>query len=61
IALIWWPEYRSEHLQALLTQMFGWNTPGRKYSSATIADWLEGEDELVRERITELIRLQGKI
>ncbi|MEG4074812.1 hypothetical protein QUA30_19305 [Microcoleus sp. Pol14C2] len=61
IALIWWPEYRSEHLQALLTQMFGWNTPGRKYSAATIADWLEGEDELVRARITELIRLQGKI
>ncbi|MEG4489291.1 DUF3854 domain-containing protein [Microcoleus sp. D2_18a_B4] len=61
IALIWWPEYRSEHLQALLTQMFGWNTPGRKYSTATIADWLEGEDELVRERIAELIRLQGKI
>ncbi|MEG3906518.1 DUF5906 domain-containing protein [Microcoleus sp. w2-18bC1] len=61
IALIWWPEYRSEHLQALLTQMFGWNTPGRKYSIATIADWLEGEDELVRERITELIHLQGKI
>ncbi|MEG3931169.1 hypothetical protein QT990_07930 [Microcoleus sp. T3_B1] len=41
--------------------MFGWNTPGRKYSTATIADWLEGEDELVRERIAELIRLQGKI
>ncbi|MEG4989191.1 DUF5906 domain-containing protein, partial [Microcoleus sp. BR0-C5] len=61
IALIWWPEYRSEHLQALLTQMFGWNTPGRKYSTATIADWLEGEDELVRDRIAELIRLQGKI
>ncbi|MEG3972319.1 DUF5906 domain-containing protein [Microcoleus sp. T2B6] len=61
IALIWWPEYHSEHLQALLTQMFGWNTPGRKYSTATIADWLEGEDELVRERIAELIRLQGKI
>ncbi|MEG3970970.1 DUF5906 domain-containing protein [Microcoleus sp. T2B6] len=61
IALIWWPEYRSEHLQALLTQLFGWNTPGRKYSIATIADWLEGEDELVRERIAELIRLQGKI
>ncbi|MEG4914522.1 DUF5906 domain-containing protein, partial [Microcoleus sp. B7-D4] len=61
IALIWWPEYRSEHLQALLTQMFGWNTPGRKYSIATIADWLEGEDELVRDRIAELIRLQGKI
>ncbi|MEG3929554.1 MULTISPECIES: DUF5906 domain-containing protein [unclassified Microcoleus] len=35
IALIWWPEYRSEHLQALLTQLFGWNTPGRKYSAAT--------------------------
>ncbi|MEG4329915.1 DUF5906 domain-containing protein, partial [Microcoleus sp. herbarium5] len=61
IALIWWPEYHSEHLQALLTQMFGWNTPGRKYSAATITDWLEGEDELVRDRITELIHLQGKI
>ena len=58
IALIWWEEYRSDQLQNLLTQMFGWKAPGQKYSAATIADWLEGEDELIRERITELMHLR---
>ena len=58
IALIWWPEYYPEHLQSLITQMFGWDAPGRKYSIATIADWLETEDELVRLRITKLIHLR---
>jgi predicted P-loop ATPase len=58
IALVWWPEYREEHLQTLLTQMYGWKSPGNKYNVATIADWLDGEEELVRERITELIHLR---
>jgi hypothetical protein len=55
IALIWWPEYYPEHLQNLLTQMYAWNAPGTKYDVATIAEWLEGEDALVRDRINELI------
>jgi len=55
IALIWWPEYYPEQMQALLTQMYGWQAPGTKYDVATLAEWLEGEDDLIRDRITELI------
>jgi putative DNA primase/helicase len=55
IALIWWDEYYPEQLQSLDTQMFGWNAPGKKYDLAAIADWLEAENELVQQRITELI------
>jgi hypothetical protein len=42
-------------MQALLTQMYGWQGPGTKYDVATLAEWLEGEDELIRDRITELM------
>jgi hypothetical protein len=59
IALIWWPEYYPEQLQNLLTQMYGWNAPGTKYDVATIAQWLEGKDDLIRDRITELIHRRG--
>jgi putative DNA primase/helicase len=55
IALVWWPEYYPEQMQALLTQMYAWQTPGTKYDVAVIAEWLEGEDDLIRDRITELI------
>jgi len=55
IALVWWPEYYPEQIQALLTQMYGWQTPGTKYAATTLAEWLEGEDELIRDRITQLI------
>jgi hypothetical protein len=55
IALIWWPEYYPEQIQALLTQMYGWQAPGTKYDGATLADWLESEDDLIRDRIAELI------
>ncbi len=58
IALIWWPEYYPERIQALLTQMYAWQAPGTKYDVATIAEWLEGEDELVRERINALMELR---
>ncbi|AFZ09215.1 hypothetical protein Osc7112_4949 [Oscillatoria nigro-viridis PCC 7112] len=61
IALVWWHEYYPEQLQTLQTQMFGWQAPGKKYDIATIAQWLEGEVEAVRDRIAELIRLQGEI
>jgi putative DNA primase/helicase len=55
IALVWWPEYYPEQMQALLTQMYAWQAPGTKYDVATLAEWVEGEDEFIRERITELI------
>jgi len=56
IALLWWPEYYPEQIQALITQMYGWQAPGNNYDVATIAEWLEGEDDLIRDRITELMR-----
>jgi hypothetical protein len=55
IALIWWPQYCPGQLQSLVTQMYGWNGPGSKYDMAVIANWLEGQDELIRDRITELV------
>jgi putative DNA primase/helicase len=55
IALVWWPEYYPEQMQALLTQMYGWQTPGTMYDATTLAEWLEGEDDLIRDRITQLI------
>jgi hypothetical protein len=58
IALTWWPEYYPEQLQNLLTQMYGWKAPGTKYDVATIVEWLQGEDDLVRDRITQLIHLR---
>lgn len=58
IALLWWPTYYPDHTQSLLTQMFGWDTPGAKYDVGTLADWLEGEDALIRDRISELIHLR---
>jgi len=55
IARVWWLEYYPEQMQALLTQMYAWQAPGTKYDVAIIAEWLEGEDDLIRDRITELI------
>jgi hypothetical protein len=60
IAQVWWPEYYPEQMQSLLTQMYGWREPGTKYDVAALAEWLEGEDDLIRDRITELIHLRGK-
>lgn len=60
IALVWWPEYYPQQLQSLLTQMYGWNEPGTKYDVAVIADWLESQDELIRDRLTELIHRRGE-
>ncbi|MGB8690840.1 MAG: virulence-associated E family protein, partial [Microcoleus sp.] len=55
IANIFWTEYYPEHTQSLITQMFGWQSPGTKYSQEIILEWLETEDELVRDRITYLL------
>ena len=59
IALIWWPEYYPEQLQALLTQMYAWKAPGNKYETAVIVQWLEGEDAEARDRINQLISLKN--
>ena len=58
IALIWWDEYYSEQLQNLLVQMFGWKSPGTKYSREAIGRWLESEDAVVRVRLDELWRMK---
>jgi hypothetical protein len=55
IALVWWPEYYPDQFQNLLTQMYGWKAPGNKYDVAVIAGWLENQDKLIRDRITELV------
>ncbi len=60
IALVWWPEYYPEQMQALLTQMYAWQAPGTKYDVATLAEWLEGENDLIRDRITELMHRRGE-
>jgi hypothetical protein len=40
--------------------MYGWREPGTKYDVAALAEWLEGEDDLIRDRITELIHRRGE-
>jgi predicted P-loop ATPase len=60
IALLWWPEYYPEQIQGLITQMYGWQAPGTKYDVAVIAAWLATQDELIRDRITELIHRRGE-
>jgi putative DNA primase/helicase len=55
IALVWWPEYYPKQMQALMTQMYGWQAPGTKYDVATLAEWLQRENDLIRDRITQLM------
>jgi len=57
IANIFWTEYYPEQTQSLITQMFGSGSPGTKYSQEIILEWLETENELVRDRITYLLGL----
>jgi len=60
IALIFWDEYYPEHTQSLITQMFGSKSPGTRYSEEIIYKWLETEDELVRDRISQLFILKDE-
>jgi predicted P-loop ATPase len=55
IARDFWPEYYPEQIQGLITQMYGWQAPGTRYDVAILAEWLQGEDDVIRDRITELI------
>ncbi|MEG3875807.1 DUF3987 domain-containing protein [Microcoleus sp. herbarium7] len=59
IALILWDEYYPKHTGSLIAQMFSWQSPGQKYSQIIINQWLETEDELVRDRITQLFNLKN--
>jgi len=43
-------------MQSLISQMFGWGAPGTKYCVEIINQWLEREDDLIRERIGEIIK-----
>jgi len=58
IAVDFWPEYYPEQIQGLITQMYGWQAPGTKYNDAILAEWLQGEEEVIRDRLTELIRFR---
>jgi hypothetical protein len=60
IARVWWLEYYPERIQALVTQMYGWQGPGTKYDVGILVEWLQGEDDLIRDRITELIHRRGE-
>jgi predicted P-loop ATPase len=58
IAVDFWPEYYPEHIQSLITQMYGRQAPGTKYDDAILTEWLQGEEDVIRNRLTELIRLR---
>lgn len=58
LALLWWPEYYPGQMQTLQSQMYGWSAPGTRYDVTVIAEWLESQDELIRDRLTELINLR---
>jgi predicted P-loop ATPase len=58
IALDFWPEYYPEQIQSLITQMYGRQAPGTRYDVAVLTEWLQGEDDLTRDRLTELIRFR---
>jgi predicted P-loop ATPase len=59
IALDFWPEYYPEQIQSLIAQMYGRQAPGTRYDIAVLVEWLQGEDDLIRDRLTELIRLRN--
>jgi hypothetical protein len=58
IAMDFWSEYYPEQIQSLIVQMYGWQAPGTRYDAAILVEWLQGEDDLIRDRLTELIRLR---
>jgi hypothetical protein len=58
IARDFWLEYYPEQIQGLITQMYGWQAPGTRYDVPILVEWLQGEDDLIRDRLTELMRLR---
>jgi hypothetical protein len=55
IASIWWQQYYPQGMQSLITQMFGWDSPGRKYIRYAIKRWLKGQSAQIQERIGKLL------
>lgn len=58
VAIDFWSFYYPS-TQSLVTQLFGWDSPGAKYDTATITCWLESESKLVRDRIGYLLALHS--
>ena len=60
IVTTWWDVYYPEHTQSLLTQLFGWQSVGTRYSAETIFEWLKVQKPVVRDRVTELYEMVGR-
>lgn len=60
IALIWWDEFYPEQMQSLISQLYGWKAPRTKYSQEAIDCWLNTQDEIVKERISEIIEAKNR-
>ena len=60
IVTIWWDVYYPEHTQSLLTQLFGWQSVGVRYSAETVFEWLKVQKPVVRDRVTELYKMVGR-
>ena len=59
IALIWWDEFYPEQMQSLISQLYAWKAPGTKYSQEAIDCWLNTQDEIVKERISQIIEAKN--
>ena len=60
IVTTWWDVYYPEHTQFLLTQLFGWQSVGVRYSAETVFEWLKVQKPVVRDRVTELYEMVGR-
>ena len=61
IVTTWWDVYYPEHTQSLLTQLFGWQSVGVRYSAETVFKWLKVQKPVVRDRVTELYEMVGRL
>ena len=60
IVTTWWEVFYPEHTQSLLTQLFGWQSVGVRYSAETVFEWLKVQKSVVRDRVTELYEMVGR-
>lgn len=58
IAIDFWPHYYPGGIQSLVTQLFGREAPGSKYSLKAITNWLESQQQVIQERIWKLIAIK---
>ena len=61
IVTTWWDVYYPEHTQSLLIQLFGWQSVGVRYSAETVFEWLKVQKPVVRDRVTELYKMVGRL